>query len=108
MSFNFAVKGTREECIQELNNSSHHELSADAQVARGLVLAFLVDAPASASTLTPVRYEIAGNGHRDPHRSGPPYLTLSMRVVAQQSQSHDLGRHVAADDSELDVDLTGT
>jgi hypothetical protein len=107
MSFSFLVKGTREECIEQLHDASHHEMPSDAQVAVGLVLAFMVDAPASSSQATPVRYEIAGHGHRDPHRGGIPSLSLHLTTIT--AEQHDPGRHVAAEapEADVDVDLTG-
>lgn len=81
MSFSFTAAGTREECIKSLNDSSHHELSSDGQLARGFVLGFLADAPASASMIPPFRYEIDGHGHRDPHRGHAPTLTIRLAVI---------------------------
>jgi hypothetical protein len=103
MSFSFLVKGTREECIEQLHDGAHRQMSADGQVALGLVLAFVVDAPASSSQATPVLYEIAGHGHRDPYRRGLP--TLSLHLTTLVAEQDDPGRHVAAGDPEVDVDV---
>jgi hypothetical protein len=87
MTFSFGAQGTREECIKSLNSVALEELSADGQVARGLVLAFMSDAPASASSLTPHRYQIQAGGHRDPHRGGPPSLFLQLSVLPPDNQA---------------------
>jgi hypothetical protein len=89
MSFSFGAEGTREECIKSLNSSSHHELTADGQIARGLVLAFLADAPASASTLEPIRYDISAHGHRDPHRGHAPSLSVHLEAIQPDSSAAD-------------------
>jgi hypothetical protein len=94
MSFSFYAEGTREECIAKLGITQ--EMSSDGQVARGLVLAFLVDAPASASMPEPrPYYRITAYGHRDPHRGSPPSLTISLGTFAAE-EAPDAGRHKAA------------
>lgn len=101
MSFSFQARGTREECIKSLNSSSHHELSADGQVARGLVLAFLADAPASGSMLEPFTYEITGYGHHDPHRGSAPSLDMRLTVIPPAEEGED----IAEDGAEAAVGM---
>lgn len=85
MSFHFTASGTREECQAHLNGPNHNELSSDGQVARGLVLGFLADAPASGMQEHPVRYAVSASGHRDPHRGGHPYLSVSLQVLPAEA-----------------------
>jgi len=93
MSFSFYAEGTREECIAKLGIIQ--DMSSDGEVARGLVLAFLADAPASASMIPPPNYKITAYGHRDPHRGSAPSLTISLGTYAAE-EAPDAGRHEAA------------
>lgn len=72
MSFSFAARGTRAECTDQLNAISQHGHSSDGQFARGLVLAFLADAPPGSGIL----YEITAYGHRDPAGQDIPSLNI--------------------------------
>lgn len=80
MSFSFSAEGSRTQCIDKLNVVTVHAQSADGQYARGLVLAFLADAPESAA----VTYKISAYGHRDP--GGASYPSLSISLVTELSE----------------------
>jgi hypothetical protein len=86
MSFSFAARGNRAECIEQLNSVNQHGHSADGQFARGLLLAFMADAP----QVPAVHYEITAYGHRDPSAAGIPSLNIVLT-----------GHNVEADDPEV-------
>lgn len=92
MSFSFAAEGTRGECIQQLDAINSHGHSADGQFARGLVLAFLADAPTSE-----VRYKISAYGHRDPGGDSIPSLQISLALAdtPPPEPASDAGAHKA-------------
>jgi hypothetical protein len=77
MSFNIAAKGTRKECLAELNSEVHHRLSGDGQIVRGMLLGFLADAPEHWADNTEVRYEVQAYGHHQ-EGSGVPSLTVNL------------------------------
>jgi len=79
MSFSISVKGTRDECLNQLNGEIHHRLTGDGQIVRGTLLGFMVDAPAVWGDDTPIKYEISAYGHHDTG-AGVPSLSVSLAV----------------------------
>jgi len=77
MSFSIKAAGTREECLRQLNDEVHHRLSGDGQIARGMLLAYVADAPSVWGDETPIIYEIGGYGHHDASTAGVPSLSIS-------------------------------
>jgi hypothetical protein len=81
MSFSMKAAGSREECLRQLNDEVHHRLSGDGQIARGVLLAYLSDAPSVWGDETPILYEIAAYGHHDASTAGVPSLSISLAAA---------------------------
>jgi hypothetical protein len=79
MSFSIAVKGTRDECLDQLNAEVHHRLTGDGQIVRGMLLGFMVDAPAVWGDESWIQYDIGAYGHHDAG-AGVPSLSVSLAV----------------------------
>ena len=75
MTFSIKAAGTRDECIQQLNDEVHHRLAGSAQIVRGVLLAFMADAPQTQA----VRYEINAYGNSDQDMN--PALSISLQPV---------------------------
>jgi hypothetical protein len=82
MSFTVKAAGTREECLDQLNGDVHQRLSGDGQIVRGLLLAFVADAPSVWGDETPIKYDISAYGHHadDASTAGVPSLSISLSV----------------------------
>jgi hypothetical protein len=79
MSFSIKAEGTRDECLDQLNDAIHHRLTGDGQIIRGTLLGFMVDAPAAWGDDMPIKYEIGAFGHHDAG-AGVPSLSISLMV----------------------------
>jgi hypothetical protein len=80
MSFNIAAKGTRGECLAELNSEVHHRSTGDGQIVRGMLLAFMSDAPELWGDGTAILYDVVAYGH---HQEGSSIPSLSISLAAR-------------------------
>lgn len=93
MSFSFQAAGSREECIESLNGPANKHATADGQIVRGVVMAWMADAPDTWNDDTPIRYTISAYGH---HGTGTPSLTLAIATTPPETER---GLGGAADDA---------